>query len=151
MIDIYDIGAGWACLQIGDCVFSVSYLSNLKKELDYLLNFQSEDIDLTTHKVVLEGEGHGDLSLVAHLTFEDVNQYLPNSKAREDDKKYDYVLNILWQNIFSGNRNFALIKYPYNEFMQEYNSLVSSIKDVYIRDFICPNTNDEYEEALKEY
>ena len=30
MVDIYDIGAGWASLKIGERVFDVSYLSDLK-------------------------------------------------------------------------------------------------------------------------
>lgn len=151
MIDIYGIEAGWACLQIGSCMFNVSYLSGLKKELDDLFSFEGDNIDLIVNKIILEGEGHGDLSLVAHLTFEDVNQYLPNSKSREENDKHDYVLNIMWQNIFSDNKCFSLIKYPYKEFMQEYQKLTNSIKDEYVRNFICPQDSEEYNEALSNY
>ena len=45
MVDIYDIGAGWASLKIGEYVFDVSYLSDLKSELDNLFKFDIHDIN----------------------------------------------------------------------------------------------------------
>ena len=71
MIDIYDIRAGWATLQIGDCTFDVSYLSDLKYELDKLIRLHEEvdKIDYEVNRCILDGEGRGDLSLVSYLTF----------------------------------------------------------------------------------
>lgn len=151
MIDIYNIKAGWAVLQIGNCVFSVSYLCDLKLELDKLFGFHQDIVDTQVNKTILDGESQGNLSLITHLTFEDVNQYLPTSRLRQESDKYDYVLNIVWQNIFSDNKCFALIKYPYKEFMCEYKELIKRIKDEYIVNFICPHDDEEYKSALDNY
>ena len=155
MVDIYDIGAGWASLKIGECVFDVSYLSDLKSELDNLFKFDIHDINtinFKANKIILEGEGHGDLSLVAYLTFEDTNEYLPGAELRDEDSRYDYILNIIWQNVYnSDNTPASLIKCPYKEFMDEYNNLTKKIKDDYIKNFLCPQDDEEYEEALINY
>lgn len=155
MINIFDIRAGWASLKIGECVFDVSYLSDLKSELDDLLKFDVNDYDVTNFKanrIILEGEGHGDLSLVAYLTFEDTNCYLPDEELRNKEDRYDYILNIVWQNIYnSDNTPASLIKCPYKEFMDEYNSLTKKIKDDYIKNFLCPQDDELYEWALANY
>ena len=60
MVDIYDIGAGWASLKIGECVFDVSYLSDLKSELDNLFKFDIHDIntiDFKANKIILDSCG----------------------------------------------------------------------------------------------
>lgn len=43
------------------------------------------------------------------------------------------------------------IKCPYREFMDEYNNLTEKIKNNYIKNFLCPQDNEEYEEALINY
>ena len=155
MVDIYNIGAGWASLKIGECVFDISYLSDLKYELDTLLKFDIHDIntvDFRANKIILEGEGHGDLSLVTYLTFEDVNLYLSGKGKRDNKNKYDYVLNIIWQPLYNDdNKSAILMKFPYKEFMDEYNDLTKKIKDDYIKNFLCPQDDEEYEKALINY
>ena len=92
------------------------------------------------------------LSLVAYLTFEDANEYLPDAEFRDEDNRYDYILNIIWQNVYNGdNTPVSLIKCPYKEFMDEYNNLIKKIKDDYIKNFLCPQNDEEYEEALINY
>ena len=116
-----------------------------------MFSFDLQDANLTANKVILEGESYGDLSLIAHLTFEDVNQYLPHSKLRKEDSKYDYVLNIVWQHIFSSHQCFSLIKYPYKEFICEYQDLMKKIKDEYIKNFACVCDDDDYKMAIDNY
>lgn len=45
----------------------------------------------------------------------------------------------------------SLKKCPYKEFMDEYNNLIKKIKDDYIKNFLCPQDDEEYEEALINY
>lgn len=150
MIDINNISAGWADLHIGYCMFSVSYLTDLKFELDTLFNLSNSDVEV--NKVILEGEGQGDLSLVAHLTFENVNDYLPTNRQRDSEHKYDYVINIIWQRLFSCEGNsFSILKFPYKEFMEEYNNLVADIKENYVKNFMMPFDDDEHQEMLESY
>lgn len=151
IIDIYNIKAGWAVLQIGDCTFNVSYLCDLKSELDELFCFHQDKFDIQVNKIILDGESQGNLSLIAHLTFEDVNQYLSTNQYHKENDKYDYVLNIVWQNIFGRSKGFALIKYPYKEFMCEYYELTKRIKNEYIVNFTCPYDDEEYKNALDNY
>lgn len=152
MIDVYNISFGWAVLQIGYCVFNASYLTDIKSELDYLFFDLKGTDECGVHKVILEGEGQGDLALISHLTFEDVNQYLPISKQRDTSSNYDYVLNIIWQRLYSSDANsFTIMKFPYKEFLEEYKELINDIKDDYISGFICPNNDEEYREAINIY
>lgn len=150
IININDIDAGWAALHIGNCEFYVSYLSDLKAELDDLLIELEKDPD-SSRRIILEGEGHGDLSLVAYLTFDDVNYYLSTANQRNESNRYDYVLNIIWQDIYSSNDSISIIKYPYDEFMEEYRRLTSEIKEEYITHFLCPQSKEEYLQAKKSY
>ena len=152
MIDIYDISFGWAVLQIGYCVFNASYLTDIKSELDYLFFDLGGTDECSVRKVILEGESQGDLALISHLTFEDVNQYLPTSKQRGTSDNYDYVLNIIWQRLYSSDANsLTIMKFPYREFLEEYKELINNIKDDYINGFICPDNDEEYREAISIY
>ena len=75
MINIDNISAGWADLHLGYCTFSVSYLSYLKMELDMLFDLEERDDESAVNKIILEGEGQGDLTLVAYLTYGDLNRF----------------------------------------------------------------------------
>lgn len=147
MIDIYNISAGWADLQIGYCMFSVSYLSDLKGDLDYLF-----DLDDDVKRIILNGEGHGDLSLTAYLTSGNVNQFLSTAKQRNIEDAFDNIINIVWQPLYCGYEDFPIIlKFPYKEFMDEYKMIVTNIKENYIENFVCPQNDDERAEAFKKY
>lgn len=77
---------------------------------------------------------------------------LPDAELRDEDSRYDYILNIIWQNVYnSDNTPASLTKCPYKEFMDEYNNLIKKIKDDYIKNFLCPQDDEEYEEALINY
>ena len=62
VINIDNISAGWADLRLGYCTFSVSYLSYLKTELDMLFDLEERDDESAVNKIILEGEGQGDLT-----------------------------------------------------------------------------------------
>ena len=140
MINIYDIEHGWATLEIGYCSFIVSYLSNLKGEIDYLLDLsESEDIS-SCRKIVLEGESAGDLVLVSYLTYGKIND------------KYEYILNIVWQRAYSGKEDFITnMKFSYKDFKKEWKILTDAIKFLYINNFVMPSDIEEYEEELRIY
>ena len=140
MINVYGIEHGWATLEIGYCSFIVSYLSNLKGEIDYLLDLsESEDIS-SCRKIVLEGESAGDLALVSYLTYGKIND------------KYEYILNIVWQRIYSGNEDFITnMKFSYKDFKKEWKNLSDCMKTTYLYNFVCPQDDEEYEEALRIY
>ena len=134
MINITDIQYGWATLHLGYCSFDGSYLTDIRADLDELFNLKK---DYEVNKIIIEGEGQGDLSLVAHLTFEDVNKYLKERDKRDEENKYDYVINILWQRLYNPEENtFCLLKFPYKEFLEEWKVLKKNIKEVYERDFL---------------
>ena len=58
-------------------------------------------------------------------------------------KKEKFIHQIVYQNI----NIFQKAK----EFMDEYNDLTKKIKDDYIKNFWCPQDDEEYEEALINY
>lgn len=158
MINIDNINAGWADLNIGNFSFRVSYLSELIEDLDKLLYLPHED---GVNRVILEGESFGKLSLVAYLTFDEVNHYLSVSNQRNDGDEYDYVINIIWQNLFSSSMNeFALLKFPYKEFLNNYLEMRDDVefKQLYLEKFLVPIDEDErqknksiYEEGREKY
>lgn len=141
MIDIKNIRAGWANLYIGNYVFCASYLSDVVHELNRLFSINIFE----SRKVVLEGEDKGDLTLVSYITFGNVNNLLPMSKQRDDD--YGYILNIICQD----NHNISIIKYPYTEFMEEYKQMKAIIKPNYIKNFLCPQDEEEYKYFEEHY
>lgn len=151
MINIYDISSGWASLQIGYCVFVVSYLSDVKAELDtLLLNLDIEE-EHGVRKIILDGEDIGELVLISHLTFEDTNVYLSTDK-QHDYPNYDWVLNIIWQRTYCADANsFTIMKFPYKEFIKEYKALTKKIKIDYLKKFICPCDVEEYLNAAAAY
>lgn len=144
MINIDNIGSGWAELHIGSCSFDVSYLSNLVGEIDWLINLDENNSEADCKKSYLEGEGHGDLTLISYLTFDDIG---------EKEQCFDYVINIVWQRLYGKQENgsFALLKFPYKEFVKEWNDLKLKMKDEYIRNFVCVQDEREYEEAESNY
>lgn len=134
MINITDIKYGWATLHIGFCSFDCSYLTDIRASLDKLLVFKNAD---SVNKIIVEGEGQGDLSLVAHLTFEDINDYLKTSEQLSDDDRYDYVINIFWQRLYSRESNsVCLLKFPYKKFVDEWLRVKKEIKESYEKDFM---------------
>lgn len=158
MIHIDNINAGWASLNIGNFSFYVSYLSELIEDLDELLYLPHED---SVNRVILEGESFGKLSLVAYLTFDEVNHYLSVSDQRNDGDEYDYVINIIWQNLFSTSMNeFAILRFPYKEFLNDYLKMRNDeeFKQLYLEEFLMPVDEQErqenenvYEEGRKKY
>lgn len=149
MISISDIKAGWAVLNIGYCCFEVSYLSNLIEELDYLFDLPD---DMSVKKVELEGESQGELSLVAHLTFGNVNDYLPSIAHRVDDE-YDRIINIIFQRTFcSMEDSITIMKFPYKEFLEEYLSFRNNDEflEDYIKNFMIPIDKAEHNKLKKE-
>lgn len=154
MIDINNVFAGWANLRIGYCTFYVSYLSDLKAELDDLFFGLDNKTENMVHRIVLSGENNGDLSLVAYLTYEELNPYLTmeEQKDRGDIDYCDSVLNIVWQNIYSQRTSsIAILKFPYKKFLEEYKKLTKEIKEKYIEEFLCSISKTEYQRALLEY
>jgi hypothetical protein len=148
MIDISNISVGWATVHIGHCSFNASYLTDIKSDFDYLFNLDNSDYSV--RKIVLEGEGHGDLNLIAYLTFENLNEYLTIDETKNEN--YGDVINIIWQPIFSVNSNsISLLKFPYDKFKAQYQAMTNAIKDNYIKNFICPIDDDEYKEAVENY
>lgn len=158
MIHIDNINAGWASLNIGNFSFYVSYLSELITELDRLFYLLEDD---EVNRVILEGESEGDLSLVAYLTFEEVNHYLSISSQRSKDDSHGYIINIVWQNLFSTNMNeFAILRFPYKEFLNDYLKMRNDeeFKQLYLEEFLMPVDEQErqenenvYEEGRKKY
>lgn len=135
MINVCDIEHGWATISIGCCQFSVSYLSDFVYEIDDLLNLSDEN---SVKKIVLDGESQGNLSLVSHLTFENVNEYLNVHQQRKDDI-YDYVINIVWQcNCSTHGSNCCILKFPYKEFIAEWKKIISDdkFKEIYDTNFL---------------
>ena len=158
MIHIDNINAGWASLNIGNFSFYFSYLSELVTELDRLFYLLEDD---EVNRVILEGESEGDLSFVAYLTFDEVNHYLSTSTQRNDGDEYDYVINIVWQNLFSSNMNeFAILRFPYKEFLNSYLEMRNDeeFKQLYLEEFLMPVDEQErqenenvYEEGRRKY
>lgn len=140
MINISNIRYGWAQLQIGYCSFWPSYLSDVVAEIDCLLDLDEDDCS-ECRKIYLEGETAGDLILVSYVTFESLK-----------GEKSDFILNIVWKRIYAGNYDGeTILKFPFKEFKTEWEELKAEIKEDYIKDFIMPQTEEEYEAALEEY
>lgn len=145
MINITDIEHGWATLHIGYCSFDVSYLTNLVGEIDWLLGLDKSNDEADCKKSYFEGEGQGDLTLISYLTYDNVS---------DEEKKYDYILNIVWQRLYCsklGDNGFTILKFPFKEFKEEWLELKENIKENYIKNFVCPQDEEEYQEALAEY
>ena len=145
MISVIDIRYGWAVLNIGYCSFDVSYLTNLVGEIDWLLNLDEQNDEIECKKSYFEGEGQGDLTLVSYLTYGNVD---------DQCNKSDYIINIVWQRLYCGSpeeESSTILKFPYKKFKEEWLKLKEDIKEDYIKNFVCPQTKEEYEEALAEY
>lgn len=145
MISITDIRYGWAVLNIGYCSFDVSYLTNLVGEIDWLLNLDEQNDEIECKKSYFEGEGQGDLTLVSYLTYGNIDDWCDKS---------DYIINIVWQRLYCGSpegESYTILKFSYKKFKEEWLKLKENIKEDYIKNFVCPQTKEEYEEALAEY
>lgn len=143
MISITDIKFGWAMLNIGYCSFCVSYLTNLVGEIDWLLDLDEQRDEVECRKSYFEGESQGDLTLISYLTFGDIGEEKP-----------DYILNIVWQRIYCGipeGESHTVLKFPYKKFKKEWLEFKEFIKEEYIKNFVCPQDKEEYEEAVAEY
>ena len=143
MISITDIRYGWAVLNIGYCSFDVSYLSNLVGEVDWLLDLNVDSDETDCRKSYFEGEGQGDLTLISYLTYGDIGE-----------NEYDFIINIVWQRLYCGSpegESYTILKFPYKKIKEEWLKLKEDIKEDYIKNFVCPQTKEEYEEALAEY
>lgn len=147
MINIDNINYGWADLHLGHCVFSVSYLSCLKQELDYIFNLNTEASTSGANQTILEGESEGDLCLVTYLTFGNLGMF-----DIKKDGEYGNILNIVWQRVNSNeDSNITFLRFPYEDFMEEYRQLTEDIKENYIRNFVCVQDEEEYEEYSSIY
>lgn len=148
VININNISAGWADLYIGYCVFSVSYLSYLKEELDILFDLEERNDESAVNKIILEGENQGDLTLVAYLTYGDLNKFENEYKP----ENFGYILNIIWQPIYGkDDEHHTIMQFPFDKFKKEYNELMESIKEDYIWHFRCAQNEEEYKEILANY
>lgn len=148
MINIDNISAGWADLHLGYCTFSVSYLSYLKMELDTLFDLEERDDESAVNKIILEGEGQGDLTLVAYLTYGDLNRF----EEEHAPENFGFILNIVWQRIYSKDDEYhTIMQFPFDKFKKEYAELMERIKDDYIRNFMCVQNEEEYQEMLADY
>lgn len=145
MINITDIQYGWAVLNIGYCSFEVSYLTNLVGEIDWLLDLDEQRDEVECRKSYFEGEGQGDLTLVSYLTYGDVDDWCD---------KPDYIINIVWQRLYCNpleEESHTILKFPYKKFKEAWLKLKEDIKEEYIKNFVCPQDEEEYKEALAEY
>ena len=148
VINIDNISAGWADLRLGYCTFSVSYLSYLKTELDMLFDLEERDDESAVNKIILEGEGQGDLTLVAYLTYGDLNRF----EEEYAPENFGFILNIVWQRIYSkDDEHHTIMQFPFDKFKKEYAELMERIKDDYIRNFMCVQNEEEYQEMLADY
>lgn len=98
---------GWIDLSIGENEFIVSYLSDILAELDYLFNLKD---DMHTNRILLEGEGQGDIYLTA---------YTRNSGSE---------IVIIWQHAYTEEKPIAM-QFPYWEFMEAYSEQKSKITE----------------------
>lgn len=153
VIDIYDMRAGWATLQIGDCIFDVSYLSDLKYELDKLIRLHEEvdKIGYEVNRCILEGEGRGDLSLVSYLTFGSMEDFFSEEYFNKRPLKYDYIINIVWEEMYSDDSKPIVLKFPFKEFVAEYKAMTEDICDRYIHNFLCITSKRGFKKAKAAY
>lgn len=129
MIDVFNIRAGWATLAIGENTFCVSYLSNLKSEIDALLNLESP---YEVGNAYLEGEHQGDLHLVAYLIGDE--------------------LTIIWQRVFcEEQKNITIMRFPFKEFKDKWKRLCLEMEREYIENFLCPLDDEDRRNAIIEY
>lgn len=128
MIDIYNMAHGWAMLQIGQCHFCVSYLSDVRDEIDYLLDLNMDDYYTSCSRIYLEGENAGDLTLIAYLTYEADNTYI----------------NIIWRPMFNEHgENTIIMKYDYSKFRDSWEMVKDKIKDEYETNFLMEERCEE--------
>lgn len=128
-ISLSQIRAGWAILGIGDSIYTISYLSDLKAELDYVLDLNKE----TNNKaVLLDMESAGTLCIQTLLD-------------------YDIIYITLFE--MYGNRlRPVTYRYVYKEFLAFYIKVMEENKAIYIDDFICSDDcDDEYDWNSEDY
>lgn len=133
MIKIENIKGGWLDLSIGDCTFTASYLTDVVKSLSYLF----EGGSYSPRKVTLEGEMAGELVLVAWVT--------ELERAKE--------LSVVWQRV-EWTEDFLVSKvmtFDLESFLKEWRTLKEGIKRTYIRNFLMPQNEVEFLEAIKCY
>lgn len=111
MIDIVNIKHGWLTLEITHNKFTISYLTDVLHELDYLIDYCGENCPNT---ILLDGEGK-DLHLTAWLT-------------------WDSKIIIVWEE-YSDSDLLHIIKFDHKEFKKQYEELKERIIDDYNENF----------------
>lgn len=128
-ISLSQIRAGWAMLGIGDSMYLISYLSDLKGELDYVLNLAEQ---LNNKAVLLEMESDGTLCVQTLLDYD--------------------VLYITIFSIYDDKLRPVTYRYKYKEFLIHYIKLMEDNKQLYINEFMCIEGDDEkYEWDNEDY
>ncbi len=122
-ISLSHIKAGWAVLGIGDSMYTISYLSDLKAELDYVLDLNNEN---NNKAVLLDMESVGTLCIQTLLD-------------------YDIIYITLFE-MYGDRLRPVTYRYVYKEFLTYYIKVMEDNKNLYIDDFICP---DDYDEEYK--
>jgi len=113
IIKIENINSGWLTFSINNRSFVVSYLSNFKKEMEYLLDLP--DDDMTVKRICLDGEGPM-LYLTAWRVYND--------------------LFIVWEE-WTDKVETDIMRFGYEDFVKEYQSAFGKVKEAYKKDFEC--------------
>lgn len=116
MINITDIFAGWLTLTIGDKSFKVSYLTDVKEELDRIFNLRNvlnNDEDITAEILRFDGEGP-----ILYLTVR---------------KEYSDIV-IIWEE-HRDKPYLRYFEYDYNEFCNELESVWKREEEKYNKIF----------------
>lgn len=119
-ISLSQIQAGWVILGLGDTMNAISYLSDLKEELDYVLNL---DREVNNKAIMLEMESDGTLCIQTLLDYGCL--YITIFRIY-DDKLRPYTY-----------------RYRYKEFLTYYLKEMEANRDLYIKEFIFSEEDEE--------
>lgn len=117
MFKVDDIFAGWITFEIGDKMFTDSYLDDFKSEMDYLFGVSKEydyNGDIEGRAIELDGEG----SLLK----------LSITKGRYED-----VFSIMW---WLNDEPPLCMVFDYEAFTRYYKSEMDRVKEAYKKDFL---------------
>ena len=118
-MSISNIKAGWLIFGLGDSMFAISYLSDFKAEMDYVLDLDKEN---NNKAVILDMESDGSLCVQTLLD-------------------YDTLFITIFPMYDDRIRPFTY-RYIYNKFLFDYVTLIEGIKNTYINDFIMDEDVD---------
>jgi hypothetical protein len=110
MIDVSNFGYGWLDLQLKNKTFRVSYLTDVKSELDKLFNLSNGELDVK--RSYFDGEWRG--------------LYLTAWKAYN-------TLFITWE---EEGEDVDVLKFDFNEFIKHYNNIWKDIEKDYYNLFL---------------